>query len=167
MAFRKTRNTFYNYHLQTSAHRKDSVCAAGGGLPRRPQAVLKGRKTAAPAMSKQLLFIVLHRGPNGLGLELDATNTVVNMIAGGAAEVQGYFCVGDTIASVDGTPLRGRLLRDVMDRHKNSYSFDVWPNPNPNLALEQSKTRAREAAARAWWASLASRRSAGDGFVSR
>ena len=84
------------------------------------------KEPAAPAMSKQLLFILLHRGPNGLGLELDATNTVVNMVAGGAAEVQGYFRVGDTIASVDGTPLRGRLLQDVMDRHKNSYSFDVW-----------------------------------------
>lgn len=80
----------------------------------------------APTMSKQLLFILLHRGPNGLGLELDATNTVVNMVPGGAAETQGYFKEGDTIASVDGIPLRGRLLQDVMDRSKNSYSFDVW-----------------------------------------
>lgn len=53
-----------------------------------------------PAMSKQLLFILLYRGPAGLGLELDATNTVVNMVPGGAAEVQGYFREGDTIASV-------------------------------------------------------------------
>lgn len=83
-------------------------------------------KVAAPTMSKQLLFILLHRGPNGLGLELDATNTVVNMVPGGAAETQGYFHEGDTIASVDGLPLRGRLLQDVMDRSKNSYSFDVW-----------------------------------------
>jgi len=81
---------------------------------------------AAPTMSKQLLFILLHRGPKGLGLELDATNTVVNMVPGGAAETQGYFREGDTIASVDGQPLRGRLLQDVMDRTKNSYSFDVW-----------------------------------------
>ena len=83
-------------------------------------------KAPPPTMSKQLLFILLHRGPNGLGLELDATNTVVNMVTGGAAEVQGYFREGDTIASVDGMPLRGRLLQDVMDRSKNSYSFDVW-----------------------------------------
>lgn len=82
---------------------------------------------AKPAqVSKQLLFILLHRGPAGLGLELDATNTVVNIVRGGAAERQGYFMVGDTIASVDGIPLRGRLLQDVMDRNKNSYSFDVW-----------------------------------------
>jgi len=81
---------------------------------------------AAPKASKQLLFILLQRGPNGLGLELDATNTVVNLVPGGAADTQGYFREGDTIASVDGIPLRGRLLQDVMDRHKNSYSFDVW-----------------------------------------
>jgi len=94
-------------------------------------------KPAAPTFTKQLLFILLHRGPNGLGLELDQTNTVVNMVAGGAADVQGYFREGDTIASVDGIPLRGRLLQDVMDRSKNSYSFDVWrlskvePDPPP------------------------------------
>ena len=80
----------------------------------------------APTKSKQLLFILLQRGPNGLGLELDATNTVVNLVPGGAADTQGYFREGDTIASVDGIPLRGRLLQDVMDRGKNSYSFDVW-----------------------------------------
>jgi hypothetical protein len=79
-----------------------------------------------PANAKQLLFILLQRGSNGLGLELDATNTVVNMVPGGAAASQGYFREGDTIASVDGIPLRGRLLQDVMDRSKNSYSFDVW-----------------------------------------
>ena len=79
-----------------------------------------------PANSKQLLFILLQRGPTGLGLELDATNTVVNIVPGGAADTQGYFREGDTIASVDGIPLRGRLLQDVMDRSKNSYSFDVW-----------------------------------------
>ena len=70
---------------------------------------------AAPAQSfsKQLLFILLSRGPNGLGLELDATNTVINVVKGGAADAQGYFRVNDTIASVDGIPLRGRLLQVV------------------------------------------------------
>jgi len=91
----------------------------------------------ASSLSKQLLFILLSRGPNGLGLELDATNTLVNIVKGGAADVQGYFKIGDTIASVDGVPLRGRLLQDVMDPRKVSYSFDVWrlarvePDPAP------------------------------------
>ena len=94
---------------------------------------------AAPptqTISKQLLFILLSRGPKGaaptmhatrarrapathhdvrhaagLGLELDATNTIVTIVPGGAADVQGYFRVGDTVASVDGVPLRGRLLQ--------------------------------------------------------
>ena len=65
------------------------------------------------------------RGPNGLGLELDATNTIINIIKG-AADVQGHFKLGDTIASVDGIPLRGRLLQEAMDLKKSSYSFDVW-----------------------------------------
>jgi len=95
----------------------------------------------SPAKSKQLLFILLQRGPSGLGLELDNTNSVVNLVPGGAADTQGYFREGDTIASVDGIPLRGRLLQDVMDRHKNSYSFDVWrltpvePEPEKPKAL--------------------------------
>lgn len=79
-----------------------------------------------PTVSKELLFILLHRGRTGLGLELDETNTIVNIVKGGAADRQGSFMIGDTIASVDGVPLRGRLLQDVMDRSKNSYSFDVW-----------------------------------------
>lgn len=103
---------------------------------------------AAPqqTFSKQLLFILLSRGPNGLGLELDATNTVINVVKGGAADVQGYFRVGDTIASVDGIPLRGRLLQEVMDPGKSSYSFDVWrltmPAPAPAPAEPKGVRRA-------------------------
>lgn len=55
-----------------------------------------GGAPSAPSggvVTKQLLFILLTRGPNGLGLELDATNTVVNLVKGGAAEKQGYFKV--------------------------------------------------------------------------
>ena len=40
----------------------------------------------------------------GLGLELDATNTVINVVKGAAADVQGYFRIGDTIASLTLTP---------------------------------------------------------------
>jgi len=95
--------------------------ASADAKPDSPEA-----KKRPPTVSKQLLFILLHRGPTGLGLELDATNTIVNIVKGGAADRQGYFQVGDTIASVDGVPLRGRLLQEVMDRSKSSYSFDVW-----------------------------------------
>lgn len=100
--------------------------------------------TKPSSLSKQLLFILLSRGPNGLGLELDATNTLVNIVKGGAADVQGYFKIGDTIASVDGVPLRGRLLQDVMDPRKVSYSFDVWrlarvePDPKPEKPVRRA-----------------------------
>ena len=100
----------------TGRGRKDTF-----GLDPAPKAA-----TTPAVPSKQLLFILLSRGPSGLGLELDATNTLINIIKGGAADVQGYFKLGDTIASVDGIPLRGRLLQEVMDPKKSSYSFDVW-----------------------------------------
>ena len=100
----------------TGRGRKDTF-----GLDPAPKAA-----TTPAVPSKQLLFILLSRGPSGLGLELDATNTIINIIKGGAADVQGYFKLGDTIASVDGIPLRGRLLQEVMDPKKSSYSFDVW-----------------------------------------
>ena len=108
---------------------------------------------SSPAKSKQLLFILLQRGPNGLGLELDATNTVVNMVPGGAADLQGYFREGDTIASVDGIPLRGRLLQDVMDRSKHSYSFDVW-----RLTPVRARGRANSARIPDWLSLLSPRR---------
>ena len=60
---------------------------------------------------------------------------------GGAADTQGYFREGDTIASVDGIPLRGRLLQDVMDRSKNSYSFDVWRLTPVRLRIYASRLR--------------------------
>ena len=101
----------------------------------------------AQTFSKQLLFILLTRGPNGLGLELDATNTVINVVKGAAADLQGYFRVGDTIASVDGVPLRGQLLQEVMEPGKSSYSFDVWrltrpPSPPPPVDNSRGPRRA-------------------------
>ena len=118
----------------TGRGRKDTF-----GLDPAPKAA-----TTPAVPSKQLLFILLSRGPSGLGLELDATNTIINIIKGGAADVQGYFKLGDTIASVDGIPLRGRLLQEVMDPKKSSYSFDVWrlarvaPDPPKSKELRRA-----------------------------
>ena len=89
----------------------------------------------SPTPPLHLPYIYISPISPGLGLELDATNTVINVVKGAAADVQGYFRVGDTIASVDGIPLRGRLLQEVMEPGKSSYSFDVWrltrPDPTP------------------------------------
>ena len=57
---------------------------------------------------------VLERGPQGLGLELDATNTVVTIKVGGRAERQGLLCVGDTVLTIDGKSCAGLLMQDVM-----------------------------------------------------
>eukprot|EP00316_Scyphosphaera_apsteinii_P002064 CAMPEP_0119348298 /NCGR_PEP_ID=MMETSP1333-20130426/108972_1 /TAXON_ID=418940 /ORGANISM="Scyphosphaera apsteinii, Strain RCC1455" /LENGTH=296 /DNA_ID=CAMNT_0007360877 /DNA_START=154 /DNA_END=1041 /DNA_ORIENTATION=- len=110
----KRASSFDRFSLRSSTKPKESASSSSQA----------SSSSAAP--SKQLLFILLSRGPHGLGLELDATNTIVNIVKGGAADVQGYFKIGDTIASVDGIPLRRRLLQDVMDANKSSYSFDVW-----------------------------------------
>ena len=48
----------------------------------KPKDVAAGAPQAA-AVSKQLLFILLHRGPTGLGLELDATNSTTRRLEPG------------------------------------------------------------------------------------
>ena len=98
-----------------------------------------------PAKAKQLLFILLQRGPSGLGLELDATNTVVNMVPGGAADTQGYFREGDTIASVDGRSCAAAATGRHGSR-VNSYSFDVWrPQLSRNQAVQKALNPVRRA----------------------
>ena len=66
---------------------------------------------------------VLRAGVNGLGLELDATNSVQRIT--GAAEAQGLLRLQDTIVAVDGAPLHGRLLSHVMERGKSQYTVEV------------------------------------------
>ena len=121
----------FTTNLRSKSKKENGEVGSSAAQTTTPKKEKKGEVKPTATPSKQLLFILLHRGPTGLGLELDATNTVVNMVPGGAAEVQGYFRSGDTIVSVDGVPLRGRLLQDVMDRGKNSYSFDVWRLEKP------------------------------------
>ncbi|KAL1529408.1 hypothetical protein AB1Y20_000357 [Prymnesium parvum] len=97
-----------------------------GDRERSAEALRAGGAPKWAAVSKELLRVVLQRGPAGLGLELDSTNTITKLVRGGAAEQQGLVRVGDTIACVDDFSLRGRLLQDVLDRSKASYTFDIW-----------------------------------------
>ena len=71
------------------------------------------------------LSLVLERGPQGLGLELDRTNTVTLIKPGGRAERQGLMCVGDTVLKVDGKSCAGKLMSDVMTPGQESYMVDV------------------------------------------
>ena len=68
---------------------------------------------------------VLERGPQGLGLELDATNTVVTIKPGGRAERQGLLLVGDTVLTIDGKSCAGALMQDVMVPGRQCYVVEV------------------------------------------
>lgn len=76
--------------------------------------------------AKTLVFVFLQKGPQGLGMELDACNTVLKVIPGGPVAKEGKIMVGDVIASVDGRPLPGLLLQDSLDESRTCYSFDIW-----------------------------------------
>jgi hypothetical protein len=66
--------------------------------------------TTVGRSSKELIAIMLSCGYDGLGFEVDATNSVVNVIEGAAAD-HGDMRVGDVISSVDGVALNGRRLQ--------------------------------------------------------
>jgi hypothetical protein len=68
---------------------------------------------------------VLERGPQGLGIELDATNTVVTIKHGGRAERQGLLAVHDTILTIDGKSCSGLLMQDVMVPGRPVYVTEV------------------------------------------
>ena len=70
---------------------------------------------------------VVERGPNGLGLELDATNTVVTVKPGGRAERQGLLALGDTILSIDGKSCAGVLMQECVRSPAHGLRF--WPPP--------------------------------------
>jgi len=84
-----------------------------------------GSKPSAEAISCTKRQFVLDRGPNGLGLELDKTNTVVAIKEGGMAERQGLMCVGDTVLTIDGASLSGKLMQDVMKLGRPVYVVEV------------------------------------------
>jgi hypothetical protein len=68
---------------------------------------------------------VLERGPDGLGLELDATNTVVGIKAGSRAHQQGLMQVGDTVLSIDGRSCAGKLLVEVIQPGRAVYVVEL------------------------------------------
>lgn len=68
---------------------------------------------------------VVERGPNGLEIELDATNTVVTIKPGGRAERQGLLELSDTILSIDGKSCTGLLMQDVMVPGRPCYVVEV------------------------------------------
>ena len=64
-------------------------------------------------------------GPHGLGLQIDETNNVTGLVAGGTAEVQGLVRAGDVVIAVDGETLGSWQLKHVLIAGKAQYRLRV------------------------------------------
>lgn len=109
--------------------------AAGGGKENESEEAI-GSDAAPPAPRATKRTMVVERGSRGLGLELDATNTITRIQPGGRAEQQGVLLVQDTILSCDGKSLAGMLLQDalaLLTSHPSAYVMEVR-RPAPTLA---------------------------------
>mmetsp|Transcript_36514 Transcript_36514/g.96338 ORF Transcript_36514/g.96338 Transcript_36514/m.96338 type:complete len:179 (+) Transcript_36514:732-1268(+) len=95
-----------------------------------------------PSLHATRRTFVLERGPQGLGLELDQTNTIVNIKPGGRAERQGLVCVDDTVITIDGKSCAGKLMQDVMIPGRPVYVVEI-SRPEPGLAPAKPPTVVR------------------------
>ena len=59
-------------------------------------------------------LVSVSRGAGGLGLIVSPQNVVLELTAGGSAAEDGQLRIGDIILSVDGVPLAGRRLRELL-----------------------------------------------------
>ena len=85
----------------------------------------KDGKPAMVATSATRRTFVLERGPQGLGLELDSTNTIITVKPGGRAEQQGLVQLDDVLLSVDGKSCTGKLMQDVMVPGRPVYVVEI------------------------------------------
>jgi hypothetical protein len=85
----------------------------------------KDGKPAMVAVSATRRTFVLERGPQGLGLELDSTNTIITVKPGGRAEQQGLVQLDDVILSVDGKSCTGKLMQEVMVPGRSVYVVEI------------------------------------------
>ena len=69
-------------------------------------------------------------GPLGLGLDMDETNTVVGLVAGGNAEAQGLLRAGDVVVAVDGETLGSWQLKHVLVAGKAQHRLRVQRAPH-------------------------------------
>ena len=82
-----------------------------------------GPDGGAPAM--KLHDFICAAGPAGLGVEMDETNTVIGLVAGGNAEAQGLLRAGDVIIAVDGETLGGWQFKDVLLAGRAQHTLRV------------------------------------------
>lgn len=87
------------------------------------EAAPPGRRLSSalsPPATVQVHDITLTGCTSGIGLGLNTDNRVTIMKLDGPAGISGLIAVGDRIVAVDGEPLRGRQLKQVLrpaDRH--------------------------------------------------
>ena len=75
---------------------------------------LLGKKAAGPTEEMFQLTVDLLRQQDGLGIGLTLDNIIVEVEPGGSVAAQGDLRYGDQIVQVDGVPLSGRMLKDVI-----------------------------------------------------
>ena len=73
-----------------------------------------GKKASGPTEEMYQLTVDLMRQQDGLGIGLTLDNIIVEVEPGGAVHAQGDLQYGDQIVQVDGVPLSGRMLKDVI-----------------------------------------------------
>ena len=90
-----------------------------------PQPVVAGSPTAEELCKDEILTVTLRRGPSGLGLGVDDANAIARLVPDGQAAKDGVVRVGDVIKAIDGEPLRGRKMAQVMAQGRNSYQLTI------------------------------------------
>ena len=58
--------------------------------------------------------VVVRRGANGLGIDVNERNTIVRILPGSLADEDGSLQVGDLVVAVDGVELGRKCLKQVM-----------------------------------------------------
>ena len=72
------------------------------------------KKPTGPTEEMYQLTVDLLRQQDGLGIGLTLDNIIVEVEPGGSVAAQGDLRYGDQIVQVDGIPLQGRMLKDVI-----------------------------------------------------
>lgn len=72
------------------------------------------KKPVGPTEEMYQLTVDLLRQQDGLGIGLTLDNIIVEVEPGGSVAAQGDLRYGDQIVQVDGIPLQGRMLKDVI-----------------------------------------------------